>query len=151
MNKLAFRLTIDDVIEVAYANAVKLMQYDQPIHEYEKIKGEFDLAKLESAIGAPFQTYKGKYLIRGFYMKAGALFYYLSKAHALVNGNKRLAVTSLMVFMAKNNKWIDMPHKDLLELSIMIASGDAKVKDTTIEAVAAKIKKFAVSSDKIPK
>lgn len=144
-------LTLRDVIEVAYANAVKFMQYDQPIEEFEKIKHECDLGKLEGAIRAAFQTSGGKYILNGFYMKASALFYYLSKAHALVNGNKRLAVTSLMVFMAKNKKWINMPDQELIELSIMIASSDRKVKDTTIELVSGKIKKFTVSSAKMPK
>jgi death on curing protein len=148
MNK---ELSLKDVIEVAYENARKFMQYDQPIEEYEKIKNEFNSGKLDSAIREAFQTSGGKYLIRGFYMQASALFYYLSKAHALVNGNKRLAVTSLMVFMAKNGRWINMPDQELIELSIMIASSDRKVKDTTIELVAGKIKKFTVSSSKMPR
>ena len=144
-------LTLKDIIEVAYELARKFMQYDQPLKEYEKIKHEFDSGKLESAIRAAFQTSGRKYLVGGFYMRASSLFYYLSKGHALVNGNKRLAVTSLMVFMAKNRRWINMPAKELIELSIMIASSDRKVKDTTIELVAGKIKKFTVSSSKMPR
>jgi len=148
MNK---ELTLKDVIEVAYENARKFMQYDQPIEEFEKIKNEIDLGKLESAIRAAFQTSGGKFLVGGFYMRASSLFYYLSKGHALVNGNKRLAVTSLMVFLAKNRKWINMPDQELIELSIMIASSDRKVKNTTIELVAGKIKKFTVSSSRMPR
>ena len=143
-------LILEDVMGVAYALAVKYMQYDQPIAEFKKIRHECDLGKLESAIRAAFQTAGGKYIIKGFHMRASALFYYLSKAHALANGNKRLAVTSLMVFMKKNKKWINMPEKDLLEISIMIASGDRKVKDTTIEMVSKKIKKFTINSSEMP-
>ena len=143
MNK---ELTLKDVIEVAYSLAVRYLQYDQPIVEYERAKHEIDMGKLESAIRAPFHTLKGKYLINGFYMRAGALFYYLSKSHALMNGNKRLAVTSLMVFMAKNNKWINIPHERLIEISIMIASSDRKVKNIMIETTSKEIRRFTVSS-----
>ena len=148
MNK---ELTLKDVTKVAYSLAVKYMQYDQPIEQYEKIKHEIDMGKLESAIRAAFHTIGGKYLIKGFYMRASSLFYYLSKSHALVNGNKRLAVTSLMVFMAKNKKWINMPHEKLIEISIMIAASDRKTKNTIIEVVSKEIKRFTVSSAKMPK
>ena len=148
MNK---QLTLKDVIEVAYSLAVRYMQYDQPIEEYEKIKNEIDFGKLESAIRAAFHTSGGKYLISGFYTRAGSLFYYLSKSHALVNGNKRLAVTSLMVFMAKNGKWIDMPDKRLIEIALMIAASDAKTKDIVMETVSKEIKKFTVSIERMPR
>jgi len=139
MNKELF---LDDVVRVAYALAVKYLQYDQPIAEYEHVKHEIDIGKLESAIRAPFQTSGGKYLINDFYLRASSLFYYLSKAHALTNGNKRLAVTSLLVFMAKNDKWINIPKGKLIELSIMIASKHRREKDITIEAVGMLIRKY---------
>ena len=139
MNK---ELILEDVIEVAYALAVKYLQYDQPIAEFERARHQIDIGKLESAIRAPFQTSGGTYLIRDFYARAGALFYYLSKAHALVNGNKRVAVTSLMVFMAKNKKWIAIPKERLIELSRMIAYTDRQEKNITIEAISEIIKKY---------
>lgn len=139
MNK---ELLLNDVTHVAYALAVKYMQYDQPIAEFDLIRHEVDIGKLESAIRAPFQTSGKKYLIPNFYMRAGALFFYLSKAHALVNGNKRLAVTSLMVFMRKNGKWIRMPKEKLLDLSVMIASTDMRHKNNLIDAVGKIIKEY---------
>jgi death-on-curing protein len=139
MNK---ELLIDDVTHVAYALAVKYMQYDQPIAAFDLIRHQVDIGKLESAIRAPFQTSGKKYLIPDFYMRVSALFYYLSKAHALPNGNKRLAVMSLMVFMAKNGKWIKMSDAKLLDLSVMIASMDARHKNNIIDAVGRIIKEY---------
>jgi len=133
-------LLLEDVVVVAYELAVKFMQYDQPIAKFERIQHEVDMGKLEGAIRAPFQTSGGKYLIKNFYMRASALLYYLSKAHALINGNKRLAITSLMVFMAKNDKWIEMPNEKLIGLSVMIASFEGKYKDIIIEALSKVIK-----------
>jgi len=75
-------------------------------------------------------------------MRASSLFYYLSKAHALVNGNKRVAVTSLMVFMGKNKKWINIPKEKLIDLSIMFANTKIEEKNIQIEAVAMFIKKY---------
>jgi len=140
MNK---ELTLNDAVTIAYSLAVKFMQYDQPLAEFKQAKNQTDLGKLESAIGAAFQTYDGKYLIKGFYMRAAALFYYLSKSHALFNGNKRLAVTSLLVFMAKNRKWLSIPREKLLDLSIMIAKRETQEKDIIIEAISGLIKKYA--------
>lgn len=141
------RISIEDITEIAYALAVKYFQYDEPLSDFDLIKHQVDIGRLDGAISAPFQTHKGEYLLNDFYLRAGALFYYLSKAHALINGNKRLAMTSLMVFMAKNKKWIAMSNKNLYELSRIIATSDIKEKDTIMKIVASFIKYSTESWD----
>lgn len=50
-----------------------------------------DRSKLESALAAPLQTYGGEYLHPSALDRAAALPHYLAKAHAFVDGNKRIA------------------------------------------------------------
>jgi len=50
-----------------------------------------DRSKLESALAAPLQTYGGEYLHPSALDRAAALLHYLAKAHAFVDGNKRIA------------------------------------------------------------
>jgi death on curing protein len=62
----------------------------------------FDQGKIESAIGAAF--YPGSYPFQygGIAHVAGALCFFLIKAHAFLDGNKRTAAIAAAVFMDLN-------------------------------------------------
>ena len=50
-----------------------------------------DRSKLESALATPLQTFGGEYWHPSALDRAAALLHYLAKAHAFVDGNKRIA------------------------------------------------------------
>jgi len=59
--------------------------------------------------------------------KSAALLYYLVVNHPLVDGNKRLAVLAVYVFLLKNGYVID--RELLTHMAINVASGSASLND----------------------
>jgi death-on-curing protein len=57
---------------------------------------------LESAVAAPQATMMGQLLISEPIEVAGAYFYYLCSNHPFVDGNKRVALATCLVFLSEN-------------------------------------------------
>lgn len=121
------KLTIDEVKYTAHSLAKKFMDWDEPIPGFSTRFPN----KLESCIATPFMTYSKKSLYRGLEKKAAILFYLLIKNHPFQNGNKRIAVMSLLYFLYKNSKWLSMSNIDLYNF----AKGVAKSKPQKREKV----------------
>lgn len=130
-------LFVADVEYIAYNLAKKLMTWDEPIPDF---KTRFPHI-LESCLAAPRQTFAKKNLYRGLIEKAAILFYFMIKNHPFQNGNKRIAVTTLMCFLRKNKKWIEINNQEFYNFAVWVAESNPKVKDATLQA----IKKFIVS------
>ena len=54
----------------------------------------------------PFQTFSAKSLYPSLAGKASMLFYLMIKNHPFLNGNKRIAIITLLMFLLRNNKWL---------------------------------------------
>lgn len=111
----------------------------------------YDLAKqtplpnvLESCLVAPFATYDKKNLYLGLHEKAAMLFYLMVKNHPFQNGNKRIAITTLLLFMAKNKKWLKVDPESLYNSAVWVAESPADFKDQVLQAFAKFIKKYKV-------
>jgi prophage maintenance system killer protein len=63
------------------------------------------------------------------------------KNHPFQNGNKRIAITTLLTFLYKNNKWIEVDNMKFYNFARWVASSDPEVKDQTVGAIAEFIKK----------
>lgn len=61
-----------------------------------------DAALLESAVAAPQASYGGQVLIEGAIEIAAAYLFYLCRNHPFVDGNKRTALASCLVFLESN-------------------------------------------------
>ena len=61
-----------------------------------------DQALLESAVAAPQATLMGEPLFADPIEIAAAYFYYLCRNHPFVDGNKRVALASCLVFLSEN-------------------------------------------------
>lgn len=131
-------LSIAQVAEIAHALARKIMEYDEPIPEF----GTRFEGKLESCLKTPFQTYGGKDLYPRLEDKAAALFYLLIKNHPFQNGNKRIAVTSLLTFLSINNQWLSIPAEELYRLALWVAESPSIAKEGTIQAIRDSVKRY---------
>ncbi|KKR02315.1 MAG: Death-on-curing family protein [Candidatus Yanofskybacteria bacterium GW2011_GWA1_39_13] len=125
------KITIVDVEYVAYGLAKKLMEWDEPIPDF----GTRYPNILESCLKVPFQTFDGKVLYKGFVQKAAVLFYLMIKNHPFQNGNKRIAVTTLLLFLADNNSWIKVDNQELYNFAKWVAGSSPKVRASTIQAI----------------
>ena len=130
------RITIDIIQFTAHRLASKLMGWDEPIPEFETRYPNI----LESCINVPFQKFNRKYLYQGLAGKAAVLFYLMIKNHPFMNGNKRVAVTTLFVFLALNKKWIRVDNKELYNFAVWVAGSNAKLKNEVIKVVEGFIK-----------
>ena len=96
------QVTVREIEYLAYSLARQLMTWDEPIPEFaSRFPGV-----LESCLATPFQTFAGKPLYTGLIEKGAILFYLMVKNHPFKNGNKRIATTTLFLFLYKNSKQI---------------------------------------------
>ncbi len=125
------QLTIEHVEVLAHALARKIMSWDEPIPDF----GSRFANILESCLNAPFQTFAKKDLYPGIESKATILFYLLIKNHPFQNGNKRVAVTSLLVFLYLNGLWLKTPPDELYRLAVWVAESMPITKDGVCKAL----------------
>lgn len=79
---------------------------------------------LESCLENPRQTFEGQFLYPTLVKQAAILFYLLIKNHPFVNGNKRIAVTALLVFLFLNGRWLTVQKDALHEITVKVAASD---------------------------
>lgn len=124
-------LSISEIQYLAHSLARELMHGDEPIPPFETRFPQ----KLESCLETPFQTFGKKPLYRSFLKKSAVLFYLLIKNHPFQNGNKRIAVTSVLIFLKKNGHWLKVSNQELYNFSIWVAQSPPSVRTETIEAI----------------
>ena len=113
MKKITF-LTLAEVIEI-HSNQIKL---------YGGKEGIRDISLLSSAVAMPYATFSGEYLHRDIYEMAAAYAFHICQNHAFIDGNKRTALASSLVFLELNGISIADPEERLYEALMNIASGE---------------------------
>jgi len=131
-------LNIEEIKYLAHRLAIDTMNWDEPIPEFETRYPNV----LESCIATPFQKFERRSLYRGLAGKGAVLFYLLIKNHPFQNGNKRLAVTSLLVLLSKNNKWLRTDGKELYNLAVWVAQSPPLARDQVLIVITNFIKKY---------
>lgn len=82
-----------------------------------------DVGLLESAVARPATRLFGRDAYPTLHDKAAALVHSICRNHALVNGNKRLALASLIAFLGINGQRLTLDNDEAYELIIDIAGG----------------------------
>ncbi|MBM6404350.1 type II toxin-antitoxin system death-on-curing family toxin [Phycicoccus sp. CSK15P-2] len=83
-----------------------------------------DHGLLESALARPQATAFGADAYEGLADKAGALLHSLARNHALVDGNKRLALAGTIAFLGLNGYRLTLTNDEAYTLVIEVASGE---------------------------
>ena len=133
-------ITIDKIKHIAHQLAVQTMSWDEPIPAFKTIYPNM----LESCIVTPFQRFDNKILYKGLIGKAAILFYLLIKNHPFQNGNKRIAVTTLLIFLYLNKKWLKSTEVELYNLSKWVAQSPPEAKREVVNYIEKFIKKRLV-------
>jgi death on curing protein len=120
-----------DIEHIAFNLARELMSYDEPIPDYSTRFPNI----LESCLLTPFQKFERKSLYPSLVRKAGILFYLLIKNHPFQNGNKRIALTTLLVFLYINDKWLKVDTQSLYNFTVWIAASPAELKNEVVLAI----------------
>jgi death on curing protein len=82
-----------------------------------------DAGLLESALARPRASALGEDAYPGIHEKAAALLHSLARNHALVDGNKRLALAATIVFYGMNGLRLTLTNDEAYDLIVEVASG----------------------------
>lgn len=103
-----------------------LMIYEDQIRRYGGLYGVRDLQLLGSAIYAPQATFDGEYLQKTIPAMAATYAYHICENHALLDGNKRVALASALVFLDINEYKFECQPNVLYETMISVAKNEMK-------------------------
>lgn len=135
------KISLVEVEYISYHLAKELLKYDEPIPDFATRFKNI----LESCLAVPFQSYGGKPAYRGLVGKASILFYLMVKNHPFQNGNKRIAMTTLLVFLFKNGKWLKVDNQELYNFAVWVASSPPKLKNEVMAGIEKFLKNYIVA------
>ena len=110
MDKLIF-LTLAEVIEI----------HENQIELYGGGKGIREIGLLQSAIIQPQASFAGEWLHKDIYLMASAYAFHICRNHPFIDGNKRTALASALVFLELNTIEILDPNQKLLKAMLDLA------------------------------
>ena len=125
------RITVKEVEHITFRMAQELLSFNEPIPDFLTRPPNI----LESCLATPFQTFGGKFLYPRFLTRASMLFYFLIKNHPFENGNKRIAITTLLTFLYANKKWLKADIQELYNFTVWIAQSPPQFKDEVVKAI----------------
>ena len=124
--------------------------YEGAMNVIRELKAKFGGSKwfanekddsFKSSIGQIYQTFDGYDLYPSVEEKAAMLLYLVTKNHSFTDGNKRIAATLFLWFMAENGILYNpdgtkrIADNTLVALTLMIAESRAEEKDTMVKVL----------------
>ena len=88
-----------------------------------------DAQLLDSALKTPFQTFGGNNLYPDILDKASQLCCSLIENHPFIDGNKRIGVHLMLLFLKLNNIEVNYSQQELVDFGLDIASGKMSKND----------------------
>lgn len=83
-----------------------------------------DVGLLESALARPQASVFGEDAYPTLHEKAAALLHSLARNHALVDGNKRLALAATLAFLRYNGARLVLTEDEAYDLVMSVATGE---------------------------
>ena len=140
------QLTVDQITNEAKFHAT----YEGAMRAIEELKAKFGGSQwfahekddsFKSSIGQIYQTFGGQDLYPSVEEKAAMLLYLVTKNHSFSDGNKRIAATLFLWFMAGNGILYNpdgtkrIADNTLVALTLMIAESRTEEKDVMVKVV----------------
>jgi death-on-curing protein len=85
------------------------------------IDGVRDMNMLDASVNSAFQTFDGRYLYPTIQAMAAHFAFSLIKNHPFLDGNKRIGILSMLVFLHINGLPITCTDEELISLGIGLA------------------------------
>ena len=106
-------LTLAEIVEI----------HSDQIEQYGGTDGIRDINLLSSAAAMPYASFSGDFLHNDIFEMAAAYAYHISQNHPFVDGNKRTALASALVFLDLNGISLIDPEEKLYKSMISLATG----------------------------
>ena len=100
-----------------------LMFHTMVIQQSGGIDGIRDNGLLDSALHTPFQSFDNEELYPSIQGKAARLCYSIINNHPFIDGNKRIGILTMLVFLNINQIIIQCQDEDIIDLGVGVASG----------------------------
>lgn len=94
-----------------------------------------DHGLLDAAVARPQTTLLGTDAYPTLELKAAALLHSLARNHALVDGDKRLALAGTIAFLGVNGRKLELTNDEAFDLIMAVAAGELQ----TVEEIAARL------------
>jgi death-on-curing protein len=104
-------LDLDDLLHIAR----RALQLEPVVRDH---------GLLESALGRPRASAFGHEAYETVEQKAAALLHSLARNHALVDGNKRLALAATIAFLGLNGRQLRLTNDAAYDFVIAVATGE---------------------------
>ena len=118
MKKITF-LTLVEVVEI----------HSDQIQHYGGSEGIRDMNLLSSAVAMPYASFSGMFLHSDLHEMAAAYAFHICQNHPFVDGNKRTALASALIFLELNGVSVSDSQGKLYEAMVSLASGDVNKVD----------------------
>jgi len=126
------------------------LRYSELLRVTERVLGGPPLIRdaglLEAALARPQTSVFGEDAYPSLVEKAAALTHSIARNHALVDGNKRLALAGLIAFLGMNGYRLSFSNDEAYDFIIDIATGVLSEVDTISERLKAAAVPAALSS-----
>lgn len=103
--------------------------HDAQVERYGGMPGLRDTGLLESALAQPVQELFGEKRYPTVPAQAAAYLYYLSRAHAFVDANKRTSLNCALVWLALHDVRLRFTHDELFDLTLATAQGQIPLEE----------------------
>lgn len=111
--------------QIDFLSLAEIIQiHADQIRRYGGRGGIIDMARLSSASAMPYASFHGEFLHKDIFEMAAAYAYHISGDHPFVDGNKRTALVSALVFLEINDIRIADPRGAMYEAMMSMARGD---------------------------
>ncbi len=111
-----------EIIFVTLAEVIDI--HADQIRRYGGESGIRDIGLLSSAIAMPYASFSEVFLHSDIYEMAAAYAFHISQNYPFVDGNKRAALASALVFLELNGISLSDPKGILYELMMSLARGE---------------------------
>lgn len=128
MENITF-LTLAEVIEI----------HTDQIQRYGGSEGVRDMNLLSSAVSMPYASFSGSFLHSDIYEMAAAYAFHICQNHPFIDGNKRTALASALVFLELNSVSISDPKGRLYDAMMSLANGE--MNKTELSKILKELKK----------
>ena len=109
---MKMNFSVNDIIKI----------HDDGIEMYGGIYGIRNKNEIDSVISNVYATFDGQELYPSTVDKASFLSYGLIKGHAFLDGNKRVGVATMMIYLKMNGYELNVTNEELIDFGLKIAT-----------------------------